>query len=266
MATRYIIYMSEILQYEVRDKVATITLNRPERYNAFDNPLSFEFIDALKEARKDQNVRAVVLTGAGKAFCSGQDLQAVAGTKRSLGESVDKRYNPMVRLITQTEKPFICRMNGVAAGAGASMALACDYVIAVDTASLVFAFARIGLVLDSGSSFFLPRLVGRQKAFEIATLGEKITAADALRLGLVNQVVPADMLDEAVQIIAQRYAAAPTKAIGLIKRMLNRSYESSLEEMLEQEKFGQEIAGRTEDYQEGVNSFIEKRPPNYQGK
>lgn len=258
--------MSEILKYEVKDKVATITLNRPERYNAFDNPLSFEFIDALKEARKDAGVRAVVLTGAGKAFCSGQDLQAVVGTKRSLGESVDKRYNPMVRLITQTEKPFICRMNGVAAGAGASLALACDYVVAVDTASMVWAFANIGLVLDSGSSFFLPRLVGRQKAFEIATLGEKIPIAEAHRLGLVNQVVTADQLDEAVNAIAQRYANAPTKAIGLIKRMLHRSFESSLDDMLEQEKFGQETAGRTEDYQEGVNAFVEKRKPSYQGR
>lgn len=258
--------MSEILRYEVHDKVATITLNRPERYNAFDNPLSFEFIDALKEARRDAAVRAVVLTGAGKAFCSGQDLQAVAGTKRSLGESVEKRYNPMVRLITTTEKPFICRMNGVAAGAGASLALACDYVVAVDTASMVWAFANIGLVLDSGSSFFLPRLLGRQKAFELATLGEKIPVQEAHRLGLVNQVVPMDQLDLAVNAIAQRYASAPTKAIGLIKRMLHRSFESSLEDMLEQERFGQEIAGHTEDYQEGVTAFVEKRKPSYSGR
>ena len=258
--------MSEILKYEVEAGVATITLNRPARYNAFDNALSFEFIDALKAARKDKSVRTVVLTGAGKAFCSGQDLQDVSGKTRSLGESVDKRYNPMVRLITQTEKPFICRMNGVAAGAGASIALACDYVIAVDTAKMVWAFANIGLVLDSGSSYFLPRLVGRQKAFEIATLGEKIGAEDALRLGLVNKIVPADQLDEAVNKVAQRYAKAPTKAIGLIKRMLNRSFESSLEDMLEQERFGQETAGRTADYKEGVQSFIEKRKPNYQGK
>ena len=220
----------------------------------------------MKAARKDKSVRTVVLTGAGKAFCSGQDLQDVSGKTRSLGESVDKRYNPMVRLITQTEKPFICRMNGVAAGAGASIALACDYVIAVDTAKMVWAFANIGLVLDSGSSYFLPRLVGRQKAFEIATLGEKIGAEDALRLGLVNKIVPADQLDEAVNKVAQRYAKAPTKAIGLIKRMLNRSFESSLEDMLEQERFGQETAGRTADYKEGVQSFIEKRKPNYQGK
>jgi 2-(1,2-epoxy-1,2-dihydrophenyl)acetyl-CoA isomerase len=250
----------------VHEQVATITLNRPDRYNAFDNPLSFEFIDALKEARKDANVRAIVLTGAGKAFCSGQDLQDVAGKKRSLGESVDKRYNPMVRLITGTEKPFIARMNGVAAGAGASLVLACDYSVAVDTASMVWAFANIGLVLDSGSSYFLPRLVGRAKAFEIATLGEKIPATEALRLGLLNQVVAADQLDEVVYGIAQRYAKMPTKAIGLIKRMLNRSFESSLETMLEQEKFGQETAGRTEDYKEGVQAFIEKRKPVYQGR
>jgi 2-(1,2-epoxy-1,2-dihydrophenyl)acetyl-CoA isomerase len=258
--------MSEILRYEVKDKVATITLHRPDRYNAFDNPLSFEFIDALKEARRDPGVRAVVLTGAGKAFCSGQDLQAVADMNRSVGESVDKRYNPMVRLITTTEKPFIARMNGVAAGAGASLALACDYVVAVDTASMVWAFANIGLVLDSGSSFFLPRLVGRQKAFELATLGERISVAEAHRLGLVNQVVPADKLDETVDAVAQRYANAPTKAIGLIKRMLHRSFESSLEDMLELEKSGQEIAGRTEDYREGVKAFIEKRKPHYQGR
>jgi 2-(1,2-epoxy-1,2-dihydrophenyl)acetyl-CoA isomerase len=258
--------MSENLLYEVADHIATITLNRPDRYNAFDNATSFEFIDVLKEARRDPEVRAIVLTGAGKAFCSGQDLKDIQGKKRSLGESVDKRYNPMIRLITGTEKPFICRMNGVAAGAGASMALACDYVVAVDTASMVWAFANIGLVPDSGSSFFLPRIVGRKKAFELATLGEKLSAAQALELGLVNQVVPAEELDATVRAIALRYAQAPTKAIGLIKRMLHRSFESSLDDMLEMEKFGQEIAGRTEDYQEGVNAFVEKRKPSYQGR
>lgn len=258
--------MSETLIYTVENGVATITLNRPERYNAFDNELSFKFIDTLKEAKRDPQVRTVVLTGAGKAFCTGQDLKDIQGKKRSLGESVDKRYNPMVRLITGTEKPFICRMNGVAAGAGASLALACDYVVAVDSAAMLWAFANIGLVLDSGSSYFLPRLVGRQKAFEIATLGEKVNMTQAKELGLVNQVVPEDQLDAAVMTIANRYAQMPTKAIGLIKRMLNRSFESGLEDMLEQEKFGQEIAGRTEDYAEGVNAFVEKRKPVYKGR
>ncbi len=257
--------MSEILRYELQDGIATLTLNRPDRYNAFNNDLSFQFIDALKKVRRDPEVRVIVLTGEGKAFCSGQDLKDVQGKSRSLGESVEKRYNPMVRLITQTEKPFICKMNGVAAGAGASIALACDYVVAADSAKMVWAFANIGLVLDSGSSYFLPRLVGRQKAFELATLGEKITAAQALDMGLVNKVVPRDELDAAVQPIAEHYAKAPTKAIGLIKRMLTRSFNSSLDEMLEMEKHGQEIAGRTEDYKEGVNAFNEKRKPVYKG-
>ncbi|MCL4109107.1 UNVERIFIED_CONTAM: hypothetical protein GTU68_031019 [Idotea baltica] len=258
--------MSEILLYDVVDGVATITLNRPDTYNAFNNDLSFKFIDALKAVRKDPAVRVIVLTGSGKAFSSGQDLKDVQGKNRSLGESVEKRYNPMVRLITGIEKPFICRMNGVAAGAGASIALACDYVIASNKAKMVWAFANIGLVLDSGSSYFLPRLVGRQKAFELATLGEKITADQALDLGLVNQVVAPEELDAAVQVIAERYAKAPTKAIGLIKRMLNRSFSSSLDDMLDMEKHGQEIAGRTEDYKEGVLAFNEKRSPVYKGK
>ena len=165
--------MSDILLYEVKDGVCTITLNRPDRYNAFNNDLSFQFIDALKAARKDPEVRVIVLTGAGKAFCSGQDLKDVQGKTRSLGESVRKRYNPMIRLIMTIEKPFVCRLNGVAAGAGASIALACDYVVASEHVKMVWAFANIGLVLDSGSSYFLPRMVGRQKAFELATLGEK---------------------------------------------------------------------------------------------
>ena len=258
--------MSDILLYEVKNNIATITLNRPDRYNAFNNALSFEFIDCLKRVRKDPEVRVVVLTGSGKAFCSGQDLKDVLGKKRSLGESVEKRYNPMIRLISGIEKPFVCRMNGVAAGAGASIALACDYVIASEKASMVWAFANIGLVLDSGSSYFLPRLVGRQKAFELATLGKKISAKQALDLGLVNQLVPVEGLDEAVEAIASRYAKAPTKAIGLIKRMLNRSFESSLDDMLEMEKYGQEIAGRSTDYEEGVQAFIDKRKPNYIGK
>jgi 2-(1,2-epoxy-1,2-dihydrophenyl)acetyl-CoA isomerase len=258
--------MSGPLDYQVENGVATITLNRPERYNAFDNDLSFKFIDTLKEVKKDPQVRAVVLTGAGKAFCTGQDLKDIQGKKRSLGESVDKRYNPMIRLIVGTEKPFICRLNGVAAGAGASLALACDHVVASENASMLWAFANIGLVLDSGSSFFLPRLVGRQKAFELATLGEKINMQQALQLGLVNQVVSDDKLDETVNQLALKYAQMPTKAIGLIKRMLNQSFESSLDQMLEQEKFGQEIAGRTEDYQEGVAAFVEKRKPVYKGR
>jgi 2-(1,2-epoxy-1,2-dihydrophenyl)acetyl-CoA isomerase len=258
--------MYNTIKYELKDGVGTITFNRPDRYNAFNEEMSAEFMEALKECKRNPDVRVIVITGEGKAFCSGQDLKDVQGKTRSLADSVERRYNPMIRMVTGIEKPVICRMNGVAAGAGASLALACDHTIAVEGSSMVWAFVNIGLVLDSGSSYFLPRLVGRQKAFELATLGDKVSAADAFSLGLLNKVVPADQLDAAVAEVAARYAKGATKAIGLMKRMLNRSFESSLDEMLEQEKFGQEIAGRSEDYKEGVNAFVEKRLAQFQGK
>jgi 2-(1,2-epoxy-1,2-dihydrophenyl)acetyl-CoA isomerase len=254
------------LKYDLRDRIATITLNRPETYNAFNNEMSFELIDLLKHVRKDPEVRVIVITGEGKAFCSGQDLKDVQGKKRSITESVEKRYNPMVRLVTETEKPFICRLNGVAAGAGASLALACDYVIAAEHVKMVWAFVNIGLVLDSGSSWFLPRLVGLRKAFELATLGEKISAQQAFDLGMINRVVPADQLDEAVQNVAEKYAASAPKSVALLKRMLNKSFTASLDEMLEYEKYCQGIAGATEDYTEGVAAFVEKRKAVFQGK
>lgn len=254
------------LLYELNAGVLTITFNRPERYNAFNNEMSAEFIDALKKADKDSAVRAVVITGSGKAFCSGQDLKDVAGATRSLGESVEKRYNPKAKLIQTIEKPFIAKLNGIAAGAGAGVALACDYIIASEQASLLFAFVNIGLVLDTGSSYTLPRLVGYRKAFEYATLGNKISASEALGQGIVNQVVAPEKLDETTVTIAQKYASSATKAIGLIKRMLQRSMHTSLEESLEAEKYCQEIAGKSQDYIEGVSAFIEKRSPSFSGK
>jgi len=259
--------MYNSLIYKVEDRVATITLNRPDRYNALNNELSYELIDAIKQVGRDPEVRVAVLTAAGdKAFCSGQDLKDVAGVERSLGESVRKRYNPMVTGIVRTEKPFICRLNGIAAGAGAGLALACDMVVAAEQASFLFAFINIGLVLDSGVSYTLPRLVGMRKAFELATMGERIPIDEALRLGMVNKVVPADQLDEATYKLAKLYSEKAPKSLGLIKRMLTHSYESSLEQMLEMEMHSQEIAGQSGDYGEGVMAFIEKRKPNFSGK
>lgn len=253
------------LLYELDSGVLTITFNRPDRYNAFNNEMSAEFIDALKKADKDSAVRAIVITGSGKAFCSGQDLKDVAGVTRSLGESVANRYNPKAKLIQTIEKPFIAKLNGIAAGAGAGVAIACDYIIASEQASLLFAFVNIGLVLDTGSSFTLPRLVGYRKAFEYATLGNKISAVEALTQGIVNQVVSPELLDSAAAEIAQKYATSASKAIGLIKRMLHQSGSVSLEKALESEMFSQEIAGKTHDYIEGVSSFVEKRSPNFTG-
>lgn len=259
--------MFKTLLYEVRDGVATITLNRPEVYNACNNELTFELQDAIKEAAKDNLVRVVVFTGSGKAFCSGQDLKDAASQGvRSYMDSVFKRYNPIIRGLRNLPKPVICRLNGVAAGAGCSLALACDIIIAAETASLTEAFISIGLVTDSGSSYFLPRLIGYSKAFEMATMPRKIPAQEAFTMGLVNRVVPAKQLDAAVKEATDYYANAPTKAIGLMKKMLNRSFNSDLETILEMEAYSQEIAGNTKDHKEGVMAFIEKRKPVFKGE
>lgn len=259
--------MYSCLLYEVRDNVATITLNRPDVFNAFNDPQSYELQDALKQVARDASVRAVVLTGAGRAFCSGQDLKAAQGEeKRSFYDSLHKRYNPIIRAMRALPKPIICRLNGVAAGAGCSLALACDAIVASTEASLIEVFINIGLVPDSGSSYFLPRLVGSLKAFELCTLGSKVSADEALRLGLVNQVVAPEQLDEATYALAARYATAPTKAIGLIKQMLNKAGAATLDEMLDYEAHCQQIAGESQDYKEGVTAFSEKRKPVFRGE
>ena len=260
--------MYTTILYTEKDGLATITLNRPERYNAFIDEMNFELQKVFKNLAKKPDVRVVVLTGAGKAFCSGQDLKSIEGKLegRNLGESVEKRYNPMIKAMHKLPKPIICKLNGVAAGAGCSLALACDLIIASEKASLIEVFANIGLVLDSGSSYFLPREIGMKKAFELCTMAPKIGAQQAMQLGLVNAVVPPDELDEATQRYIDHYAKAPTKAIGLIKKMLNRSHHSTLNDMLQYEAYCQQIAGQTEDYKEGVMSFMEKRKPNFKGK
>ncbi len=257
----------QTLLYSVSDNILTITLNRPDVLNAFNEQMKDEINDALKAAERDQEVRCLVITGAGRAFCSGQDLKSHVGEeKRSLKESLEKKYNPMIRKIRTMEKPVIAMINGVAAGAGCSLALACDLRIMSDQAKLIEIFIRIGLVPDSGSHWFLTRLVGMAKAFEYATLGEDISAAEAERAGLVNKVVPHAELEKVTREYAQRLAKAPTKAIGLIKRALNKASSSDLETILEYESYLQEIASKTEDHQEGIKAFMEKRPAQFKGK
>lgn len=254
------------INLHVQDNIATITLNRPDVYNAFNDEQSYELQDALKQVEKDPQVRAVILTGAGKAFCSGQDLKAaMEAGDRKLSESLHKRYNPIIRAIRNMPKPVICKLNGVAAGAGCSLALACDLIIASETASLIEIFINIALVLDSGSSYFLPRTVGYHRAFELATKATKLSAAEAKELGLVNKVVKGGELDQAVQEEASFYANAPTKAIALLKKMLTKGMTEDLDTVLDYEAYCQEIAGSTADNKEGIKAFIEKRKPVFTG-
>lgn len=257
----------QYLKYQVDNGVATITLNRPEVYNALNDEITFEFQDALKATAKDEKVRVVVITGEGKAFCSGQDLKAASGDqKRSFLDSLNKRYNPIINAMRSLPKPIVCRLNGVAAGAGCSLALACDIIVASEEATLIEVFINIGLVPDSGSSYFLPRLVGMAKAFEMCSMGTRVKASEAAAIGLVNKCVPADQLDATVKTYTDYFATAPTRSIGLIKKMLSKSATSTLEQMLEYEAYCQEIAGSSHDYKEGVSAFLEKRKPGFIGK
>jgi 2-(1,2-epoxy-1,2-dihydrophenyl)acetyl-CoA isomerase len=255
----------KFLLYAVDNGIATITMNRPEVYNALNDEITFELQDAWKAVARDERVRVVVLTGEGKAFCSGQDLKAQAGRERSFLDSLKKRYNPIIRAMRKLPKPIICRLNGVAAGAGCSLALACDLIVASEQATLIEVFVNIGLVPDSGSSFFLPRAVGLARAFELCAMGSPLRAPEAVSMGLINKAVPADQLDSAVKVYAEHFATAPTKAIGLIKTMLQKSASATLEEMLEYEAWCQEIAGSSADYREGVAAFLEKRKARFAG-
>ena len=249
------------------ENVLTITLNRPESYNALNDAMKRELNDAFRQAEKDESVRCIVLRGAGdKAFCSGQDLKEHGDSKRSLKESLEQSYNPLIRKMRSIEKPIIGMINGVAAGAGLSIALACDMRIMADSAKLIEVFIRIGLVPDSGSHWFLPRLVGIARAFEYASTGRDIDALEAERVGLVNRIVPNEELEKVTMDLAWKLANGPTLSIGLIKRALNRSAVSDLDAMLDYEAVIQEIASQSEDHKEGIAAFLDKREAKFRGK
>ncbi|NTU23638.1 2-(1,2-epoxy-1,2-dihydrophenyl)acetyl-CoA isomerase [Brevibacillus sp. HB1.2] len=259
--------MYETILYEVSEGVAVVTLNRPDKFNAFTAVMNKEITDALKQAQKDADVRCIVLTGAGRAFNAGQDLSDVSGGGDvDYGGFLRDRYNPMILQFQKTEKPIIAAVNGVAAGAGMSVALACDIRLASEKASFVNAFVNIGLVPDSGGCYFLPRIVGIGKALELAMTGEKVSAEEAMRIGLVNQVYPAESFIENALAYARKLASLPTKGIGLIKRTMYKGLEMGLEETLEYEAFAQEAAGSTADHKEGVTAFMEKRAPRFTGR
>lgn len=264
--------MSEKTVVVTKDEgVAIIKLNRPHVYNAFNEQLSHEFMDALKNVAEDSSVRAIVITGEGKAFCSGQDLNDRKtlhdqGETVSLGDSVRNRYNPMIKMVYHMEKPVIAAVNGAAAGAGCSLALACDMRFITPETRFIQAFVNIGLIPDSGSTFFLPRLIGSARAFELAVTGKEVRGEEAVDIGLANYIVPAEqLLDEAIAF-AKKLAKGPTVAISLIKKAIRQTWTQTLEEALEFEAVAQDIAGKTEDFKEGVQAFTQKRKPEFKGK
>ena len=244
--------------------VLTITLNRPDVLNAFNADLHRALAAALKEARSD-DVRAVVITGAGRGFCVGQDLTEFREAAGDIGERLRGNYHPNILALRALEKPVLASVNGPAAGAGLSLACACDLRIAAESATFVPAFISIGLVPDSGSTYFVRRLLGTARAFEWMTSGRRLSAAEALEWGLVTEVVPADNLQAHTAEVAGRYAAAPTKGIGLTKRLLDRATRSRLEEQLEWEAQLQAAAAASDDFREGVEAFLEKRDPRFTG-
>lgn len=255
----------ETIRVEAADGVATITLARPDSLNALNATMRSELLAAVKAAGRDEAVRAVVITGEGRGFCSGADLRGASG-ERDFRRVLTDEYNPLISAIRDLPKPVIAAVNGVAAGAGVSLALACDLVYAAQDARFIQAFVRIGLVPDSGSTRTLVRALGRHRAAQLIFSGEPLGAVEAHVAGLVNDVVPADQLAATVQAAAARLAAAPTRAIGLAKRSINHAEDALLSESLAMEAALQEVAGRTEDHAEGVAAFGEKREPRFLGR
>lgn len=253
------------IETKVEDDIAYIYLNRPEKFNSFIREMALELQSFIKE--KASVVRCFYLSGNGKAFCAGQDLaEAVDPNGPELTKIVEEHYNPIIQLIRETEVPFVAAVNGVAAGAGANIALACDVVVAAQSASFIQAFSKIGLIPDSAGTFFLPRLIGWQKASALMMMGDKVMADEAEKIGMIYKVFEDDDFEQASKKIAATLAKMPTVGLGLTKRALNASLANNLQNQLNLESDLQTKAGSSEDYQEGVNAFLEKRKPNFKGK
>jgi 2-(1,2-epoxy-1,2-dihydrophenyl)acetyl-CoA isomerase len=253
---------------EQKDKVLIIKLNRPDKFNSFHRAMAMELISVLENAKTGKNIRAVLLTGEGKAFCAGQDLaEAISENGPSIETIVKEHYNPIILAIRNLPKPVVCYVNGVAAGAGANIALACDVVLAAPSASFIQAFSKIGLIPDSAGTFFLPRLVGFGKASAWMMLGEKVSASEAEKQGMIYKICSSDEqgFSEALSI-AVTLSEMPTAGIWLTKELLNKSWNNSLEDQLKEEMKSQVKAASTYDYKEGVKAFLEKRKPVFRGE
>jgi 2-(1,2-epoxy-1,2-dihydrophenyl)acetyl-CoA isomerase len=247
--------------------VAVITLNRPDKFNSFNRDMAMQLIAELDKANEDKNIRAVLLTGNGKAFCAGQDLaEAMDKNGPGIERIVHEHYNPIILRIRKLQKPVVCAVNGVAAGAGANIALACDVVFAGKSVAFIQAFCKIGLIPDSGGTYFLPKLIGFGKASALMMLGDKVMAAEAEQMGMIYKVVEDEKLMETALATAIVLSNMPTKGIALTKKLLNEGTTNTLETQLEREKEEQVIAASTYDYNEGVNAFLEKRQPVFKGE
>jgi 2-(1,2-epoxy-1,2-dihydrophenyl)acetyl-CoA isomerase len=255
------------IQLKIENKVATITLNRPEVFNSFNREMALSLQSILDDCEANNEVRAIVLTGNGKAFCAGQDLKEVTDPDLNPGfkKILEEHYNPIITRLRAIKKPIIGAVNGVAAGAGANIALACDIVVAHNKVSFIQAFSLIGLVPDSAGTYFLPRLIGFQKALALAMLGDKISAEDAEKMGMIYKSVPLEEFEETISKLALKLANMPTKALGLIKELFNSSMTNTLDQQLALESKLQIEAAQSNDYAEGVAAFIEKRKPNFNG-
>jgi 2-(1,2-epoxy-1,2-dihydrophenyl)acetyl-CoA isomerase len=259
--------MSKEVLFEIKDGVGCITLNRPDVLNSFNRKMALMMQDALDECAENEEVRCVKITGAGRAFCAGQDLQeAISKEGPELQEIVKAHYNPIILKIRGIEKPVVSVVNGVAAGAGANIALACDFCIAGNSASFIQAFSKIGLIPDSGGTFTLPRLVGFQRATALMMLGDKVSAEEAQNMGMIYRAVDDSALQTEADSLCQKLALMPTKGLGLTKRALNLSMNNDLGQQLDVEESLQTKAGQTHDYNEGVNAFLQKRKPVFTGK
>jgi len=256
------------IELNIDNKVAYITLNRPEVFNSFNREMALSMQGILDDCESNEEVRAIVITGNGKAFCAGQDLKEVTSPDLNPGfkKILEEHYNPIVTRIRHINKPIIAAVNGVAAGAGANLALSCDVVVANEHSSFIQAFSKIGLIPDSAGTFFLPRLIGFQKASALAMLGDKVSAEEAERLGMIYKVIRSEEFNEEVSTLALKLANMPTKALGMIKELLNRSMTNDLDEQLAMESKYQIEAAQSEDYAEGVAAFIEKRKPVFKGR
>ncbi len=256
------------IELKIENNIAYITLNRPEVFNSFNREMALNLQQVFDDCESNSEVRAIVLTGNGKAFCAGQDLKEVTSPELNPGfkKILEEHYNPIITRIRNIKKPIIGAINGVAAGAGANIALACDIVVAHEKVSFIQAFSLIGLIPDSAGTFFLPRLIGFQKASALAMLGDKVSADEAEKMGMIYKVLPLEIFEEEVNKLALKLANMPTLALGKIKEAFNQSLTNNLEEQLALESKLQIEAAQTEDYEEGVSAFVEKRKPTFKGK